>query len=156
VGVDEDPGQMFGKTMSVSDDLMDRWHTLLLGQERNEKLHPMEAKKQLAFSIVARYHGEEKANEARADFESKFVKNDTEAVWPEVEIGDERRLIASVSKAFLEGYNLKRSGGEIRQLITQGAVQLDGEKFDDVKENLPQDVNGRLLRLDKKRSVRLL
>ena len=93
---------------------------------------------------------------ARSDFESKFVKNDTGAVWPEVEIGDERRLIASVSKALLEGYNLKRSGGEIRQLITQGAVQLDGEKFDDVKGNLPQDVKGKLLRLDKKRSVRFL
>ena len=136
VGVDEDPGQMFGKTMSVSDDLMDRWYTLLLGQERNETLHPMEAKKQLAFSIVARYHGEEKAKEARADFES--------------------RLIASVSTAFLEGYDVKRSGGEIRQLITQGAIQIDGEKFADVKGILPQDVNGKLLRLDKKRSVRLL
>ena len=156
VGVDEDPGQMFGKTMSVSDDLMDRWYTLLLGQERNVTLHPMEAKKELAFSIVARYHGEEQAKEARTDFESKFVKNDTEAVWPEVDLGDERRLIASVSTAFLEGYNVKRSGGEIRQLITQGAVQFDGEKFADVKGNLPQDVNGKILRLDKKRSVRIL
>ncbi len=156
VGVDEDPGQMFGKTMSVSDDLMDRWYILLLGEERNETLHPMEAKKQLAFSIVERYHGEEKANEARADFESKFVKNDTGALWPEVDLGDERRLIASVSTAFLEGYNMKRSGGEIRQLITQGAVQLDGEKFVDVKGILPQNLNGKLLRLDKKRSVRLL
>ena len=58
--------------------------------------------------------------------------------------------------AFVEGYNLKRSGGEIRQLITQGAVQLDGEKFAEVKENLPQDLTGKLLRLDKKRTVRLL
>ena len=79
-----------------------------------------------------------------------------EEFGPEVDLGDERRLIASVSKALLEGYNLKRSGGEIRQLITQGAVQLDGEKFDDVKGNLPQDVKGKLLRLDKKRSVRFL
>ena len=156
VGVNEDPGQMFGKTMSVSDDLMDRWYTLLLGQERNETLHPMEAKKQLAVSIVARYHGEEKAKEARADFELKFVKNDDEAVWPEVDLGDERRLIASVSTAFLEGYDVKRSGGEIRQLIMQGAVQIDGEKFADVKGILPQDVKGKLLRLDKKRRVRLL
>ena len=116
----------------------------------------MEAKKKLAFSLVARYHSEEKANEARADFESKFVKNDDEAVWPEVDLGDERRLIASVSMSFQEGYELKRSGGEIRQLIAQGAVQLDGEKFADVKGNLPQDLKGKLLRLDKKRSVRLL
>ena len=58
--------------------------------------------------------------------------------------------------AFLEGYNVKRSGGEIRQLIMQGAIQLDGEKFTDVKGNLPQELNGKLLRLDKKRTVRLL
>ncbi|MED5471658.1 MAG: tyrosine--tRNA ligase [Verrucomicrobiota bacterium] len=115
VGVDEEPSQMFGKTMSISDDLMDRWYVLLLGQQRDASLHPMEAKKKLAFSLVARYHSEEKANEARADFESKFVKNDDEAVWPEVDLGDERRLIASVSMSFQEGYELKRSGGEIRQ-----------------------------------------
>ena len=54
VGVNESPSEMFGKTMSVSDDLMDRWYTLLLGNDRDKYLHPMEAKKQLAQSIVER------------------------------------------------------------------------------------------------------
>ena len=155
VGVDEDPAEMFGKTMSVSDELMDRWYTLLLGSERDTQLHPMEAKKQLAESIVGRYHSEEKAKEARSDFESKFVKNDAEATWPDVELGSERRLIASVSLAYSEGYDIKRSGGEIRQLIAQGAIQIDGEKVTDLKADLPDDLSGKVLRLDKKRSVRL-
>ena len=155
VGVDEDPAEMFGKTMSVSDELMDRWYTLLLGVERDTQLHPMEAKKHLAESIVRRYHSEEKAKEARSDFESKFVKNDAEATWPDVELGSERRLIASVSLAYSEGYDIKRSGGEIRQLIAQGAIQIDGEKVTDLKADLPDDLSGKVLRLDKKRSVRL-
>ena len=155
VGVDEDPAEMFGKTMSVSDELMDRWYTLLLGSERDTQLHPMEAKKHLAESIVGRYHSEEKAKEARSDFESKFVKNDAEATWPDVELGSERRLIASVGLAYSEGYGVKRSGGEIRQLIAQGAIQIDGEKVTDLKADLPDDLSGKVLRLDKKRSVRL-
>ena len=154
VGVDEDPAEMFGKTMSVSDELMDRWYTLLLGSERDTQLHPMEAKKHLAESIVGRYHSEEKAKEARSDFESKFVKNDAEAIWPDVELGSERRLIASVALAYSEGYGVKRSGGEIRQLIAQGAIQIDGEKITDLKADLPDDISGKVLRLDKKRSVR--
>ncbi|MEC8657783.1 MAG: tyrosine--tRNA ligase [Verrucomicrobiota bacterium] len=156
VGVDESPSEMFGKTMSVSDELMDRWYPLLLGMDRDKELHPMEAKKQLAASIVERYHSEEKAKEARADFESKFVKNDNEAVWPEVELGQERRLIASVSIAYSEGFNLKRSGGEIRHLISQGAIQIDGEKITDIKFSLPENLEGKILRLDKKHSVRLI
>ena len=148
--------EVFGKTMSVSDELMDRWYPLLLGMDRDQELHPMEAKKQLAASIVERYHSEEKAKEARDDFESKFVNNDNEAVWPKVELGQERRIIASVSIAYSEGFNLKRSGGEIRQLISQGAIQIDGEKITDIKFSLPENLEGKILRLDKKHSVRLI
>ncbi len=156
IGVDEPPAEMFGKAMSISDELMDRWYTLLLGEGRDPGLHPMEAKKTLAARLVARYHDEAAAGAARVDFESKFVKHDAGADWPEVDLGDERRLIASVALAYGEGHGAKRSGGEIRQLIAQGAVQLDGEKLTDIKAELPAEVSGKVLRLDKKRSVRLV
>ena len=58
--------------------------------------------------------------------------------------------------AYAEGYNLKRSGGEVRQLISQGAIQIDGEKITDLKVNLPEEIKGKILRLDKKHSVRLI
>ena len=74
MGVDESPSEMFGKTMSVSDELMDRWYPLLLGMDRNQELHPMEAKKQLAASIVERYHSEEKAKEARMTLNPNLSK----------------------------------------------------------------------------------
>ncbi|MCH2061331.1 MAG: tyrosine--tRNA ligase [Verrucomicrobiales bacterium] len=156
IGVDEAPAEMFGKAMSISDELMDRWYTLLLGSGRDLQLHPMEAKKQLAARIVARYHDEEAAVSARADFEAKFAKGDGEVEWPEVELGEERRLIASVAIAFKDGHEVQRSNSEIRRLIQQGGVQLDGEKFSDPSADLPGEVAGKLLRLDKKRSVRLL
>ena len=56
VGVSEEANEMFGKLMSTSDDLMDRYYQLLLGESRDESLHPKVAKKQLALKLVTRYH----------------------------------------------------------------------------------------------------
>ena len=67
VGVSEPPKEMFGKLMSISDDLMDRYYLLLLGESRDGSLHPMEAKKQLAQRITARFHGGQEGNSARED-----------------------------------------------------------------------------------------
>jgi tyrosyl-tRNA synthetase len=156
IGVDEPPAEMFGKAMSISDELMDRWYTLLLGGGRDLELHPMEAKKRLAAQLVARYHDEAAAVAARADFEAKFAKGDGEVQWPEVQLGDERRLITAVAIAYREGHGAERSNSEIRRLIQQGGVQLDGGKLNDPAADLPAAVTGKVLRLDKKRSVRLL
>ncbi len=156
IGVDESPAEMFGKAMSISDELMDRWYTLLLGGGRDLELHPMEAKKQLAAQLVARYHDAAAAVAARADFEAKFAKGDSEVQWPEVQLDDERRLITAVAIAYREGHGTERSNSEIRRLIQQGGVQLDGEKLNDPAADLPAAVTDKVLRLDKKRSVRLL
>ncbi len=156
IGVGEAPAEMFGKAMSISDELMDRWYTLLLGGGRDLKLHPMEAKKQLAEKLVSRYHDEDSAVSARADFEAKFAKGDGDVQWPEVALGDERRLITSVAIAYRDGHGASRSNSDIRRLIQQGGVQLDGEKFSDPSADLPGEISGKVLRLDKKRSVRLL
>ena len=66
VGVDEAPEMMFGKMMSASDELMDRYYLVLLGEKRDMGLHPMEAKKLLAWKITARYHDSAAANAARS------------------------------------------------------------------------------------------
>ena len=88
VGVNEKPVDMFGKLMSISDDLMDRYYTLLLGSERDAALHPMEAKKQLATSITARYHCEQEASEARTTWEARFSQRDTAAGATELPLAD--------------------------------------------------------------------
>src|SRR5580765_2811948 len=71
VGLNEPPSQMFGKLMSITDDLMARYYLLLLGEEV-PAIHPMDAKKQLARRIVERYHGSNAASAALEDFNTKF------------------------------------------------------------------------------------
>jgi len=156
IGISESPSEIFGKLMSISDDLMGRYYTLLLGQDPGSTTHPMEAKKDLAAQIVSRYHGSGAGSAAREDWEKRFSGRDTSIGAPEVSLGSERRLIASVALAYQEGFGETRSNGDIRRLIQQGSIQLDGKKFTDPKGELPGDTAGKILRLDKKRSVKLV
>ena len=155
VGVTEPPGEMFGKLMSISDALMARYYELLLCEALPE-LHPKEAKQQLAFRIVERYHSREAAQRALDEFRTKFSDGDIErAEWPVVNFpeapGD---LVTLVVTAFEQGYGLKRSRSEARRLIEQGSVQLRGEKLTDPK-SAPALQAGDVLRLDKTRAVRV-
>ena len=157
VGVSEDPNEMFGKLMSVSDELMDRYYLLLLGAGRDEALHPMEAKKELARRIVARYHDETAGGAAREDWEARFSKRDLNAVdLPEVAAeGLSGSVLEVVSGVFRESFGQEKSNGELRkQFITTGAVQLDGEKLSDPMAAFSGEP-GQVLRLSKKQSVRL-
>ena len=158
VGVNEEPNEMFGKLMSVSDELMDRYYLLLLGTERDPGMHPMEAKKELARRIVARYHDEEVGVAARADWETRFSKRDLGAAdLPEIAVAElSGNILEVVSLVFRESFGLEKSNGELRkQFITTGAVQLDGEKL--TEPFAPFDGQaGQVLRLSKKQSVRLV
>ncbi len=155
IGVTDPPGEMFGKAMSISDELMGRYHTLLLGEDLDPTAHPMEAKKALAEKIVARYHGAPEAAAARSDWDTRFSKRDLSAAdLPEFAPGAERRLIATVAAAYA-ALGQRRSNGDIRRLVQQGSIQLDGVKLSDPKADLPDDLAGKTLRLDKKNSVRL-
>jgi tyrosyl-tRNA synthetase len=155
VGVSEPPAQMFGKLMSISDELMQRYYLLLLGEEM-PPIHPMQAKKELARRIVARYHSDADAAAALEDFETRFSKRDLSAAeLPTLAIGSfPPDIISVVQTAFERAFQQQRSRGEIRRLIEQGSVQLRGEKIDDVKAT-PQFSDGDVLRLDKKHAVRL-
>lgn len=159
IGVSEEPVEMFGKLMSISDELMDRYYKLLLGQKRDSALHPMEAKKQLAASITGRYHSEQDATEARATWEARFSKRDTAAGATEIPLADlatDSNVIALTAHAFQVGFNLKKSNGELRkQFITTGAVQLNGEKLTDPTAAVSPAV-GDVLRLSKKQTVKFI
>lgn len=158
VGVSEPPNEMFGKLMSISDDLMDRYYLLLLGSARDEILHPMEAKKVLACRIVARYHSENEGKAAREDWETRFSKRDLNAAdLPEMAAADLKgNLLQVVGLVFKEGFGLEKSNGELRkQFITTGAVQLDGEKLTDPMAGFRAEA-GQVLRLSKKQSIRLV
>jgi tyrosyl-tRNA synthetase len=155
VGVSEPPSEMFGKLMSISDTLMARYYLLLLGEKLPE-LHPMEAKKQLGFRIVERYHSREAAEIALADFNTRFSKRDLDqADLPAVQLqGIEPDLLSLIVAAFAEGFHITKSRGDARRLIEQGSVQVRGEKVVEPKAN-PALQPGDVLRLDKKHAVRV-
>ncbi len=155
VGVSEPPSEMFGKLMSISDTLMARYYLLLLGEELPE-LHPMEAKKQLGFRIVERYHSREAAEIALADFNTRFSKRDLDqADLPAVQLqGIEPDLLSLIVAAFAEGFHITKSRGDARRLIEQGSVQVRGEKVVEPKAD-PALQPGDVLRLDKKHAVRV-
>ncbi|MCB1235575.1 MAG: tyrosine--tRNA ligase [Verrucomicrobiae bacterium] len=154
VGVTEAPTEMFGKLMSISDDLMARYYLLLLGEELDPAGHPMEAKKALAERIAARYHTPEAAVAARENWEALFSKRDLDAAdLPEFALGDRRDVQGVVAAAF-ELIGEPKSGGDVKRLIAQGSIQLDGEKLTDPKAE-PAWAAGQVLKLNKKRAVRV-
>ncbi len=155
VGIAESPEEMFGKLMSVSDELMARYSVLLLGREIDAEAHPMEAKKGLAAALVERYHSAAEAQAARERWEARFSRRDLDAVeLPEFLPGARRDLLGVVVEAYGKAFAESKSGSEARRLIQQGSVQLDGEKLTDPRAE-PAWTAGQVLKLDKRRSVRI-
>lgn len=155
IAVNDAPDDMFGKVMSISDELMPRYYELLVSENQPDG-HPMDAKKQLAKRIVSRYHDTAAGDAALASFEARFSKKDADSAdWPEFTPPSERKdLIAIVASAFREAYGVVRSNGDVRRLIQQGSIQINGEKIVDVKAE-PKLAAGDIIKLDKKRSVRI-
>ena len=159
VGVSDPPQEMFGKLMSVSDELMDRYYLLLLGESRDPAGHPMEAKKALAEKLTGRYHGAEAGMAARADWDTRFSKKDLAAAdLPEIPLAGlpaDLNVLSLTAHAFKAAFGLDKSNSELRkQFITTGSVQLNGEKLlDPAAPVSPQP--GDVLKLSKKHAVRV-
>jgi len=160
IGVSDPPQEMFGKLMSVSDELMDRYYLLLLGEARDPTGHPMDAKKSLAEKLTTRYHGNGAGVAARADWDTRFSKKDLAAAeLPELPIAElpaELTVLSLAAHAFKAAFDLEKSNSELRkQFITSGSVQLNGDKLTDpVASVSPQ--SGDVLKLSKKHAVRLM
>lgn len=158
IGVSDPPQEMFGKLMSVSDDLMDRYYLLLLGEARDPSGHPMDAKKALAEKLTSRYHGEESGPAARADWDTRFSKKDLAAAdLPELSIADlptNLTVLSLAAYAFQTAFQLEKSNSELRkQFIISGSVQLNGEKLVDPAAAISLSI-GDVLKLSKKHAVR--
>jgi tyrosyl-tRNA synthetase len=155
VGLTDEPKEMFGKLMSIADELMGKYYLLVLGEEMDATMHPMEAKKQLAAKCVGVYHGEDAAKMCREDWDIRFSKKDlAHADLPTLLLGERKDVLGVVQHAFQAVYNQTVSGGEVRRLIQGGSIQLNGEKLTDPKAE-PNWETGVVLKLDKKRTVRL-
>jgi tyrosyl-tRNA synthetase len=139
VGINEPPEQIFGKIMSIADDLMWRYYELLSDKQMDEiqrarsrvaagDLHPMEIKKELAAEIVERFHEASAARSAREYFEARYQRK---AVPNEI-----RKQFTAARPVWicrlLVDLEFAKSNSEARRLVSQGAVRIDGEVVTDV------------------------
>jgi tyrosyl-tRNA synthetase len=165
IGIDEPPDAIFGKVMSISDDLM--WRYWLLCSDRSvEEIdqmrqevesgaeHPMEVKRQLGRSIVTDFHDETAAQAADAEFRKIFSERQTPTEVEEQSLpaNHQPQLLVKV----LTAAGLAPSNSESRRLVSQGGVNVDGEKVDDVHATIdasPGKVY--LLKVGKRRFVRI-
>jgi len=134
VGIAEPPQEQFGKLMSIYDELMWRYIDLLSFSSQSEKKkwkdeHPRDVKVRFAKEIVARFHSQEAAAAAEADFDSRFRRGETPEEMPEVTLhaGAEGLPITQV----LKQANLVASSNEAQRAIEQGGVKIDGERASD-------------------------
>ena len=165
VGIDEPAGEMFGKLMSISDDLMWTYYELLtdfawptisrLREEvRTGVLHPMTAKTQLAHTIVAGFHGEAAAKKASEEFRRVYSNREAPADAPRLDLAISAPKRLSV---LLEEVKAAPSRTEAERLIKQGGVEIDGVRVDDVKREIDLSKPGEyLLRAGKKKFLRLV
>ncbi|HLF60034.1 MAG TPA: tyrosine--tRNA ligase [Acidimicrobiia bacterium] len=161
IGVEDEPGEMFGKTMSIPDAAMPEWFRLAADFDPDEvdriqadltsgELHPVEAKRQLARAVTTLYWGEDAARRAEEGFDLVFRHGGTPDDIEEFSLpaGDTMQMSALVRAVSGE------SGSEARRLLAQGAVRLDGEVVAD-GEIARNDLAGRVLKVGKRRFVRL-
>lgn len=126
VGLNDAPNDMFGKLMSVSDELMMGYYELLTSENLADirALHPMEAKKKLAGLLTERFHGKEAAVAARENFEKVFSKKENPDDMPVFKTAEGVMLSAALFEA-----KAAPSKNKARALIEQGAVRLNGQKI---------------------------
>ncbi len=158
IGVAEEPEEQFGKVMSLPDELMPQYYQLLTDTPWEEVAawHPKEAKKRLAWTLVAWFHGEDNARRGQEHFERVFEEERPPEAMPEVAVGD---LLDSGNTAnivdLLVAAKMVRSRSEARRLVAGGAVEVDGERIASPQDRV-EVRPGAVLRAGKLRFARLI
>jgi tyrosyl-tRNA synthetase len=162
IGINESPDDMFGKLMSISDDLMWRYFELLsfrpMGEieqmriDINEGANPRDIKFQLGQEIVARFHDKAAAELAQANFIARFQKGAMPDEMPELTVGGEDGQIGIAS--LLKEAGLVGSTSEAFRMIKQGAVRVEGERISD-KGMVVKSGNTHVFQVGKRRFARV-
>jgi len=165
VGITESPQEMFGKMMSIPDELMSSYYELVTDRTPQEiaaikeeiasgTLHPMDAKMRLAREVISTFHGEEAARKAADNFQRVFRDRQApeEAKVEKLPRGPARKLTA-----LLVDLKLISSKSEAERLIKQGGVEIDGVRIDDPRKDIDLSKPAEfLLRAGKKKFVRVV
>jgi len=144
IGIDEAPDEMFGKLMSISDDLMWRYFELLsfrpeseiegFKQEIVEGKNPRDIKFMLCHEIIERFHNKEAAEKAQANFIARFQKGAMPDEMPEKTVSSTDGVIGIAN--LLKDAGLETSTSNAMRMIRQGAVKIDGKKVEDTKVSI--------------------
>jgi tyrosyl-tRNA synthetase len=157
IGVTEPPEEIFGKVMSVPDSAMDTYYELLLGQERDSAVAPVEAKRALARALVARFHGEPAAEEAEAHFDRLHREHKPPEEVAEVTLSAELVGNGTVHLPALVAEHFGKSRSEARRLLEQGGIKLDGEPLGpDAMDIEVERLRGAVLQVGKRDFRRIL
>jgi len=150
IGINEPPAEMFGKIMSISDELMLKYYELLTdeGLDIIKKMHPKEAKLKLAEIIVEQYHSLELAKKARREFEKVFSKKELPEDIPEYKPQGQQNIVTILTQS-----GLVKSGNEARRLINEGAVSFAETKINKI-DFIPQKTG--ILKIGTRRFLKII
>ncbi len=158
IGVTDDPNDMFGKVMSISDDMMENYFTLLTELPADKiaeltnpsKTHPKKAKVLLGKTIVAQFYGDTTANAAAEQFDKIFAQKQLPDEIEEITIAADPVMASKL----IFNCGLVPSGSEAKRVIKQGGVEIDGRKISDPNEQIIPK-NGMTIQVGKRRFARL-
>jgi len=158
IGITDEPNDMFGKAMSIEDDVMESWFLLVTRVPEPEIAellsgHPREAKARLAQEITAFYHGAEAGAEAREAFNRQFRDKQLPDEIPEHAWPAEASELPLAN--LLKELGLAKSTSEARRLVTQGGVRLDGEVHKDPNAAIARPAGEQLVQVGKRRFARV-
>ena len=162
IGIDEPPKEIYGKAMSIPDDLIYRYFELVTDVDQAElneihkqlqdpSVNPRDVKKYLSRTLVRMYYDHDAARQAEKEFENIFVKKDLPDEIPEIPVTENKIRISDL----LVQTNTAESKGQARRLIQGGAVSIDGDKINDPFYEV-EIRNGQILKVGKRKFVKLV
>ena len=163
IGITDPPGEMFGKLMSISDELMWRYFELLsfrsleeiegFKRQAADGQNPRDIKYLLAEEIVARFHDQEAADKARQDFIARHRHGATPEDMDERQLSSAEPALAIAP--LLRDVGLTSSSSEALRMVSQGAVRIDGERVDDPKKTIEVDGIPKVFQVGKRKFARV-
>ena len=161
IGLHDKPEDMYGKTLSISDDMIVKWFTLAADADEtvvksaesrlaDSSINPMEVKRELARAVVELYYDAETASQAEHHFNTIVVGKGTPDDIPEFSLNEEDLIVNVIFDA-----GILQSKGEARRMIKQGAVKLDGESITDIQATIAPS-GEQILKVGKRRFLKVI
>jgi tyrosyl-tRNA synthetase len=163
IGITDPPNEMFGKTLSIPDNLIYTYFELatdipnkqleeIKNRLNDTKTNPRDLKRELAKTIIKMYHDERAAKDAEEEFDKIFIKKEIPDEIPEYKFDNNLTEISILD--LLIAVNFAPSKGEARRLVAQGGVSIDSKKIDDITEMVKIDKD-RILKVGKRKFIKI-